>query len=105
MKRAVLDAVLKARAQATPLALATELKTGQQCALGLDGESVGDLVASKLIESTAEDVLRDNRPVTVDGPNGAIFVQPFNPALRMYIVGAVHIAQALAPMAALAGYR
>jgi len=104
MKRAVLDAVLKARAEAQPLALATELKTGLQRALSPNGNSTGDLAISDAIESAAADALRDNRPVTVDGPNGAIFVQPFNPALRMFIVGAVHIAQALAPMAALAGY-
>ncbi|HUT48993.1 MAG TPA: XdhC family protein [Alphaproteobacteria bacterium] len=104
MKRAVLDKVLKARADAFPLALATELKTGLQHALSPDGTSAGDLAVSDLIESAAADALRDNRPMTVDGPNGPIFVQPFNPALRMYIVGAVHIAQALAPMAALAGY-
>jgi len=104
MKRAVLDAVLKARAEALPLALATELKTGQQRALGPDGSGAGDLAVSDQVESAAADALRDNRPATVEGPNGPIFVQPFNPALRMYIVGAVHIAQALAPMAALAGY-
>ncbi len=104
MKRAVLETVLTARAEARPLALATELKTGLQCALGPDGKSTGDLDASEQLENAASEALRNNSPVTVDGPNGAIFVQPFNPALRMYIVGAVHIAQALAPMAALAGY-
>jgi len=104
MKRAVLEAVLTARAEARPLALATEIKTGLQCAIGPDGKSAGDLDASAQIESAASDALRNNSPVTVDGPNGPIFVQPFNPALRMYIVGAVHIAQALAPMATIAGY-
>ena len=32
------------------------------------------------------------------------FVQVFNPPLRLIVVGAVHIAQQLAPQAALAGY-
>jgi xanthine dehydrogenase accessory factor len=104
MKRAVLDAVLKARAQARPLALATEIKTGLQCALGPDGKSAGELDTSEAIEDAASTALRNNSPVTVDGPNGPIFVQPFNPDLRMYIVGAVHIAQALAPMATITGY-
>jgi xanthine dehydrogenase accessory factor len=104
MKRAILDAVLTARAEARPLALATELKTGRQCALGPDGKNAGDLDASEQIEEAASDALRNNSPVTIDGPNGPIFVQPFNPPLRMYIIGAVHIAQALAPMATLAGY-
>jgi xanthine dehydrogenase accessory factor len=104
MKRPVLEAVIAARAQATPLALATELATGQQRAIEVGGQSVGDLTATPQIESAAAEALRDNRPVTIEGPNGAIFVQPFNPALRMFIVGAVHIAQALAPMATLAGY-
>ena len=34
----------------------------------------------------------------------ALFVHVHAPALRMIIVGAVHIAQALAPMATIAGY-
>src|SRR5262249_55015652 len=33
-----------------------------------------------------------------------IFLQPFNPPLRLILVGAVHIAQPLARMAALAGF-
>lgn len=37
-------------------------------------------------------------------PDGATFVTIFNPPLRMIIVGAVHIAQHLAPMARACGY-
>jgi xanthine dehydrogenase accessory factor len=36
--------------------------------------------------------------------DGATFVHVHNPPLRMIVVGAVHIAQALLPMARLAGY-
>ena len=35
---------------------------------------------------------------------GAVFVEVFNPPLRCFVVGAVHIAQPLAPMATLADY-
>ena len=47
------------------------------------------------------------RPVAgrSDTGRGRAFLQVFNPPLRLLVVGAVHIAQALAPMAALAGYR
>jgi xanthine dehydrogenase accessory factor len=36
--------------------------------------------------------------------DGAIFVTVYNPPLRLILVGAVHIAQALVPMARVAGY-
>ncbi|UWQ97086.1 XdhC family protein [Rhodobacteraceae bacterium M385] len=38
------------------------------------------------------------------GMEGDVFVHIHNPPLRMIVVGAVHIAQALVPMARLAGY-
>jgi len=104
MKRAVLDAVLAARGASLPIALATELKTGRQLAVSLSDTSVGDLEGTPSIEAAAAKALRDNSPNTVEGAEGPIFVQPFNPPLRMYVVGAVHIAQALAPMATVAGY-
>jgi xanthine dehydrogenase accessory factor len=103
MKRIVLDAVLAARTKKHALALATNLKTGEQLAISHEGE-VGDLDAPPEVEAAAWDALRHDRPVTVETPHGPVFVQPFNPPLRMIIVGAVHIAQALAPMAQLAGY-
>ena len=42
-------------------------------------------------------------PLEIDGSNCLVDVH--NPPLEMVIIGAVHIAQALAPMAVLAGYR
>ncbi len=38
------------------------------------------------------------------GEDGATFISIHNPPLRLYVVGAVHIAQALVPMARLAGH-
>lgn len=103
MKRIVLDAVLAARIKKHALALATNLKTGEQLAVSHEGE-IGDLDVPPEVEAAAWDALRHDRPMTVETAHGTIFVQPFNPPLRMIIVGAVHIAQALAPMAQLAGY-
>lgn len=40
----------------------------------------------------------------IDAPGGEAFLQVFLPPLELVIVGAVHIAQALAPMATIAGY-
>ena len=44
-------------------------------------------------------------PADASRPAGAAFLQVFNPPLRLIVIGAVHIAQALAPMASLAGYQ
>ena len=41
---------------------------------------------------------------TVQTDDGQLFIQIFNPPLRLIVVGAVHIAQALVPMASLTGY-
>jgi len=46
--------------------------------------------------------LRD-RSRTVDTAEGPVFLRVYNPPVRLVLVGAVHIAQALAPMARLAG--
>ena len=61
------------------------------------------------IEDTAlaaavADALASDRARTLETGDGDVFVQPFNPSLRMAIVGAVHIAQHLVPMALGVGY-
>ncbi|SNB62967.1 predicted sulfurylase large subunit, molybdopterin cytosine dinucleotide biosynthesis [Arboricoccus pini] len=56
------------------------------------------------IRPSVEKAYREDRSVSVQSEEGAVFVQVFNPPLRLIIVGAVHIAQFLAPMAQLCGY-
>jgi xanthine dehydrogenase accessory factor len=66
--------------------------------------------ARRLIERGAEDALIGPATRAMDGdksgfePDGDWFLGVHNPPLRMVVVGAVHIAQALMPMARLAGY-
>ena len=57
-----------------------------------------------MLAQAVDDALRDDRSRTVDTPDGRVFVQAFNPPLRLLVVGAVHIAQALAPLAVTLGY-
>ena len=56
-----------------------------------------------LLEAVRGAVERDRSGV-IATPGGAVFLRVFNPPVRLLIVGAVQIAQALAPMAQLAGY-
>ncbi|UCH29703.1 MAG: XdhC family protein [Myxococcales bacterium] len=99
MKGEVLAEVLDAIAAKRPIVLATNLESGEQRLLGPgDGETDEERVHV----STA---LRLDRPVTTEADAGPRrFYQPFNPPLRMVLVGAVHIAQPLSVMATLAGY-
>lgn len=103
MKRAVLDRLQAARAAKRPAALATDVKSGAQALL--DGADVsGDLSLSSAALAAVKKALADDKSGMAETESGALFVQVFNPPLRMVVVGAVHIAQALAPMAALTGY-
>ena len=102
MKRELLDALLADRAAKKPVVLATTLGTGEQwliCANGCTPGAPDDVIAA------ARAALAADKSQTVEGPDGPVFLQVHNPPLRMIVVGAVHIAQALAPMAALAGYQ
>jgi xanthine dehydrogenase accessory factor len=57
----------------------------------------------ELLEASRGALTRDRSEV-VETPGGEVFLQVYNPPLRMVVVGAVHIAQALCPMAAIAGF-
>jgi xanthine dehydrogenase accessory factor len=92
------DATLLARLNADrPIAVATNLADGTRTVVDPaagDGE----------LADAARIALRDDKSRTIDTPDGAVFVHAFNKPLRMFLVGAVHISQALVPMAQLAGY-
>src|SRR5690625_5070343 len=101
MKRALLQTLLAARAAKRPVALITEVESGRQ--LLLDGDRrQGDLPEEpQLIAAAGERLQQDRSGMLEDGRH---FIQIFLPPLRLVIVGAVHIAQALVPMAKLGGY-
>lgn len=115
MRRALLDRLLADRARERTVVLCTRLPDGaQRLIYPLEQEPWGmgeaSLEGDALLDA-ARRAARDDRsgPVDVDGETAdtgdGIFLRVYNPSLRLVLVGAVHIAQALAPMAALAGFR
>ncbi len=103
MKLALLQQAIEAARAGKPAALATNLKTGQQ-ALVLSAAVEGNLKPDAALMEAVKRALADDRSASVETPSGSVFIEVFNPKLRLFIVGAVHIAQPLAQMAALAGY-
>jgi xanthine dehydrogenase accessory factor len=89
--------LLAARAAKRPVVLLTRLSDGAQF-LHPDDAVAGD-VAAEAARALADDAAR-----TVTLGNEAWFAGPENPPLRLIIVGAVHIAQALVPMALPLGF-
>jgi len=98
MKTSIRTALAEARAKKTPVALATNLATGSQLLIYLDGTE-GQLCLDVDMIAAATDALRRDESIDFQTGQGKVFVQVFNPPPRLIIVGAVHIAQSLAPMA------
>src|SRR5262249_49587500 len=103
MKRDIRTALAEARAKKVPVALATNLKSGQQRLIYLDGTE-GELCIDVDQIAAAQDALRRDESIDFPTSQGKVFVHVFNPPPRLIIVGAVHIAEPLARVAALAGY-
>ncbi|MGD9536060.1 MAG: XdhC family protein [Alphaproteobacteria bacterium] len=103
MQRAILDRLLSDRAAKRPVALVTALEGGAQALVYSNGEVVGEAFGST-IEQAAREALAHDRSGPIEGEGGTAFVHVHNPPMRLVVVGAVHITQALAEIAALAGY-
>jgi xanthine dehydrogenase accessory factor len=69
----------------------------------LEQRETGDADAATVLGAAREALIEDRSRV-LETADGDVFLQVYNPPLRMVIVGAVHIAQALAPMAAMVGF-
>jgi len=80
------------------VALVTHLVTGAR-SLAHSPDELGPDLAPAL-----EDAFRRDKSVAVAGSDGEIFINVFNPTIRLIIVGAVHVAQPLVPMARALGY-
>jgi len=92
----------EARAAKRPVVLATRLPGGEQCLLP-DDDSLPSIKGAAIKEAAAK-ALKDDRSATVEAGGETWFLHAYNPPLRLVVVGAVHIAQALVPMAAQLGY-
>ena len=99
MMRETLGRVLDCIEAKRRVVLITDLDSGEERLLA--PEEGGN----EMERANAETALRLDRPILGESERGTrLFYQPFNPPLRMILVGAVHIAQPLSAMAALAGY-
>ena len=97
-----LDALLAAQSERRAIASVTRLADGASCLLP-EAIAAAHLLLSpeQRQEALARIVADDSGPLRCDD---GLFLRVYAPAPRMLVVGAVHIAQALAPMAVLAGF-
>ncbi len=107
MKRHVLDVLLEARERGRTPVLATDLASGGQAILfpleeGRAPLEEGLTVDEDLLEAARAAAERAESGV-VEGADGPLFLRPYAPPVRLVVVGAVHVAQALAAMARVAG--
>lgn len=112
MRRDLLDALCAAQEARRPAALVLALPNDATAAPSDTAQAVvtSDAVLGTLALDAAEVAairdrlhLVDSGPLAGDGGR-TLFVRVYAPPRRMIIVGAVHIAQVLAPMAQLSGY-
>jgi xanthine dehydrogenase accessory factor len=97
MTPALIAALEAAKRAGRPAVVATELSSGTQYLLP-------DPAAPEEVRAAAEAALREDASRTVSLASGKWFLHVHNPKLRLIVVGAVHIAQALVPIASQAGY-
>jgi xanthine/CO dehydrogenase XdhC/CoxF family maturation factor len=102
------DQLNAARAAKRPVAMVTRLADGVQALVG-EEDVAGGLALSAEQQGETRRMVRADRSGTLesaDGPPGAeaLFARAYVAAPRLLIIGAVHITQALAPMAAMAGF-
>ena len=112
MNGPLLRAVSESLSRARAVVLVRPLEAGSQylfdhagvTAFGTAADGVQSTLPEELLEHCRDALARDDaRAVEVDP--GRFLIQTIAPPPRLIVVGAVHIAQKLIPMAQLAGYR
>ena len=98
MKRETLKAVTDARADGRSVVLATRVDTGEERVI------VPSQAAADALSQAASKAAQRDQSASVDVDGATWFLNVFNPSPKLYIVGAVHIAQPLSQMGALAGF-
>lgn len=99
MRRAILAELIDCIENRWPALTVSDLGSGEVRLVR--AEEVGREGA---LEPELREALRTDRSRTIKTGAGEVFINVFNPPLRMVMVGAVHISQALIPLAQRAGY-
>lgn len=97
VKAGFLNDIVKAQRNRVAVALITDLESGQARLV-----HTNDMSADPLADELAESFRFDKSGIVGEG--GKTFVNVFNPALKLVVIGAVHIAQSLVPVAQMTGY-
>ncbi|WP_342361603.1 XdhC family protein [Terrarubrum flagellatum] len=103
MKLSLLATLNEERVARRAAIIITDVATGAQRFVR-ESELVSEPWASDPLSRTLADALRTGKSGMVDTPQGQAFLTVSVPPVRMIVTGAVHISQALAPMAKLAGF-
>jgi xanthine dehydrogenase accessory factor len=98
MHYTMLMELIRARNERRRIAMVTNLANGAERLVDYD-RAKDDLLADDL-----EQAFRFDRSGTVKIGDAEYFINVYNPPLNLVIVGAVHLAQALIPLARAAGY-
>ncbi len=93
----ILAALAQAKREKRPVVLATQLPGGEQ-------KLLPDPAAPDELNAAAAEKLAADRSGTVKIGDQNWFLHAHNPPLRLIVVGAVHIAQALVPFASACGF-
>ncbi|MEK9707669.1 MAG: XdhC family protein [Alphaproteobacteria bacterium] len=103
MRPETLERLLQARESKQPVALVSELKSGDQILVYPD-RAEGDLNLSDEQLVAVRAAIRDDKSGRIAYDDAELFAKIFNPPKRIIIVGAVHIAQPLVTLAQTSGY-
>jgi xanthine dehydrogenase accessory factor len=98
MKLEHLKALNQARAERRAIALVTDLASGEQRIVRVE-----DLASDPLAEAL-DSAFRAGKSGVIEQEGQSYFLNVQVPPVRIVVIGAVHITQALAPMAKLAGF-
>ena len=98
MRLDILKALNTERAARRAAVVVTNQESGEQRLV------TQDKVAADPLKDVLEAHLRSGKSGVEETPEGKVFLTVHVPPMRLVVIGAVHISQALAPIAALLGY-
>ena len=98
MKREILESLVTAQKMRLAMAVVTDLQSGAQRLVRREN------AADDFFAPILDKAFRFDKSGVEQTDRGEVFISVHNPRLRMVIIGAVHIAQNVIPMAEAAGY-